>query len=1154
MASLLVLGVIGLGLDAASANLLPNPSFGERAGGQAAHWRLGGGVGTYAAGEGRTRNGCLSVSRGADEASWWTCEAAGVQGGACYSFSFWGRQAEPGGGGCVVSGPLGMNHDCQVGNDWTRNVFVFPVAKGHAGPLACRLGTWTKKATVLFDDAELCPAQLFHRALGKLELGEGEELAGRTYRFATAYDSVFGAVSRPLLDFDCGFNTNRWTFDRGNWVVYRHGLGGLPFAALTVTVRIGYHTGGTLDVLARAEGGEWKKLGALGKLGNASFEAPKELFPAQAFEVKLARDDGGGALQVHGYEVAATLAEDPGVEGRGWTRHLAIVERTEGFDVTVKSLGDMEPGGKNVVALQVQAPAGRHELAACTCTLTSARGLVSRSSTAAVNVRAEAPLQRELTYDMQKAEAYNLEVAVGREGTSTLFRARASFSVPPLLAADFGWRVPAPPAPELGLWWCTSIEKVGQRRPLPAQARAVALELAANEEEAVQLVLRPARDMNAVRVRLEAPAGSDVTTRVREVAYVDVARPSDSAGCVGLWPDPLPEHAAPVDLAGNRNYPFWLSVRTAPIARARMLELSAIVEAGGKELARVPIALRVFGFALPAEHSIATAFGFSPHEMARYHKVTNAAETRKLFDLYMQNFRDHRISPSDFAPYDPIEVELAGIAWEGAGEVIAENPATGARCLKVVDASATASVAHETAALVPVEKGAKYVLSWQARAVDAPHPYLVTITTFDAERRWISGHNIDLPCDAAATWRAEQREIVVTERSPSAAFARITLRGAAWDERGSATGTVCFDEVSFRTAEGPELVADGGFEKGADAADVKVDFGAWDAQAAKYLDGYKFDAFSVPLQGLGGGTFYSRSYGRFGPFRQGTEGYRALMRKYALQLETHLAAKGWLGMEYIYWFDEPEEKDYEFVKEGMAEIRAAGPKLRRMLTEEPNAALEGSVDIWCPILDQGAPAKIKERLDAGETVWWYVCTGPRAPYLGLFIDHPATDLRVWSWLSWKYGVTGLLVWQSNYWTSPCAYPKDVQDPWKDPMSYVSGYGFTPGYVDFWGNGDGRFIYPPRNVAGPSVAGPVDSIRWEALRDGIEDYEYLALLKRTLDAARAGGADVSRFASLLSVPEAICADARTYTRDAAPIYERRRAVANAVEELAASAKE
>ena len=69
------------------------------------------------------------------------------------------------------------------------------------------------------------------------------------------------------------------------------------------------------------------------------------------------------------------------------------------------------------------------------------------------------------------------------------------------------------------------------------------------------------------------------------------------------------------------------------------------------------------------------------------------------------------------------------------------------------------------------------------------------------------------------------------------------------------------------------------------------------------------------------------------------------------------------------------------------------------------------------------------------------------------------------------------------------------------MSYVSGYGVPAGTKNFWGNGDGRFLYPPEEAAVPGRSGPgavlrppVSSIRWEMLGEGIEDYEYLQLLR------------------------------------------------------------
>ncbi|NCO91329.1 MAG: DUF4091 domain-containing protein [Armatimonadetes bacterium] len=187
-----------------------------------------------------------------------------------------------------------------------------------------------------------------------------------------------------------------------------------------------------------------------------------------------------------------------------------------------------------------------------------------------------------------------------------------------------------------------------------------------------------------------------------------------------------------------------------------------------------------------------------------------------------------------------------------------------------------------------------------------------------------------------------------------------------------------------------------------------------------------------------------------------------------------------------------------------------------------------------------------------------MCTGPKAPYCTLFIDHPATELRVWLWQTWQRKIEGTLVWQTNYWTSSCAYPEadKPQNPYEDPMGWVSGYDTPAGTRAPWGNGDGRFVYPPEAAADghppePVLEGPVDSIRWEMLRDGIEDYEYLVILRDLLRTRgdKLPAAARKRYAALLEVPDSITADMTTFTRDPAPIETRREEVARAIERLA-----
>jgi len=344
------------------------------------------------------------------------------------------------------------------------------------------------------------------------------------------------------------------------------------------------------------------------------------------------------------------------------------------------------------------------------------------------------------------------------------------------------------------------------------------------------------------------------------------------------------------------------------------------------------------------------------------------------------------------------------------------------------------------------------------------------------------------------------------------------------------------------------------FEGEGAAKRVIVDFSQFDREAERYLDQFGFSAFSLPIQGLGGGTFYERYEGEFGGFKAGTPEYERLFADYLRQIESHLKEKGWLEKAYVYWFDEPEPRDYPFVVEVMKRIRRYGPGIRRLLTEQPEAELIGHVEIWCGLTPEWTREKVEERRKAGEEVWWYICTGPKAPYIGLFMEHPAVEMRLWPWQSWQYGVQGILIWQTNYWTSSAAYPDKLQNPWEDPMSYVSGYGTPAGTKAFWGNGDGRFFYPPRQdphkSSGPALDPPISSLRWENLRDGMEDYEYFWLLRERIRQLK-GKVDASLMAQaekLLEVPEAISKDLTTFTTDPRPLLEHRRKVAGMIERL------
>jgi hypothetical protein len=334
-----------------------------------------------------------------------------------------------------------------------------------------------------------------------------------------------------------------------------------------------------------------------------------------------------------------------------------------------------------------------------------------------------------------------------------------------------------------------------------------------------------------------------------------------------------------------------------------------------------------------------------------------------------------------------------------------------------------------------------------------------------------------------------------------------------------------------------------------------IDWTAWDEAMGKAFEVYGFNSFQLPAPGLGGGTFHSRVEPEMLGHAEGTPQYQAAFGNYYKAVQDHLREKGWLEESYVYWFDEPDPKDYEFVMNGFRKLKEAAPDIPRMLTEQVEPALVGGPNLWCPITPEYDHEAAEARRAEGEKFWWYVCTGPKAPFVTLFIDHAATEMRVWLWQTWQRKIDGILIWQTNYWTSPEAYPEGKQNPYADPMSWQTSYGLEVGTRRPWGNGDGRFVYPPEAAAsgtqeGPVLEGPVVSLRMEMLRDGIEDYEYLAMLKGLVESK---GASLSpeqkaQYEALLQVPPAITSDMTTFTTDPVPIEAHRDAVAKAVEAL------
>lgn len=210
-----------------------------------------------------------------------------------------------------------------------------------------------------------------------------------------------------------------------------------------------------------------------------------------------------------------------------------------------------------------------------------------------------------------------------------------------------------------------------------------------------------------------------------------------------------------------------------------------------------------------------------------------------------------------------------------------------------------------------------------------------------------------------------------------------------------------------------------------------------------------------------------------GPGGQDSEAYA---KAHVAWLRAWVAHLKELGVDYdgfaLYPVDEPGLSD------GLVETylrlaklaREADPNIRMYtdpvarITEEELREMLPYVDIWCPnrrglILDKTNAAKLDIIRNSGNTVWTYECDS-NAKH-----QSPLGYYRAQAWLAWHLNLTGIGFW---------SYCTSQDDPW-----------FLPTLRH-----DYLLVYPGNGV--------VSSKRWEAVRDGVEDYSMLAALREIVN--------------------------------------------------------
>ncbi len=212
----------------------------------------------------------------------------------------------------------------------------------------------------------------------------------------------------------------------------------------------------------------------------------------------------------------------------------------------------------------------------------------------------------------------------------------------------------------------------------------------------------------------------------------------------------------------------------------------------------------------------------------------------------------------------------------------------------------------------------------------------------------------------------------------------------------------------------------------------------------------------------------------------------------------HLKEKGWDDKFVLYISDEPYDR-HDYIKDQMKAlcdmIHEVDPDIPiYSSTWRHIPEWDGYLDVWGLGHYGRVPVEELDKLrGAGDTIWWttdgQMCTD--TPYCAVE--------RLLPHYCFKYDAEAYEFWGIDWLT---------YNPWEFGWhSYIHQSG-EPGKFRWvrYPNGDGFLAYPGGPVG---REGPVSSVRLEQAREGVEDYEYLYLLRHLVMRAKAAGKDVTQ---------------------------------------------
>jgi sialate O-acetylesterase len=195
----------------------------------------------------------------------------------------------------------------------------------------------------------------------------------------------------------------------------------------------------------------------------------------------------------------------------------------------------------------------------------------------------------------------------------------------------------------------------------------------------------------------------------------------------------------------------------------------------------------------------------------------------------------------------------------------------------------------------------------------------------------------------------------------------------------------------------------------------------------------------------------------------GTAEYESIWRSFLIDFRKHLRVKGWLDKTAIA-LDEREEEEMEkmfhFIRETAPELKIS---MAGFYYDKVNSSIYDFSSNWRHI-DTISGNIMDSRRRLGLKTTYYVACGIPKP--NNFTFSPPAESCYEGWFASAMGFDGFLRWAYNSW---------VENPEVDSR-----------YIQ-WPSGDTYLVYPDAQ----------SSIRFERLREGIQDYEKIRILRQEL---------------------------------------------------------